>query len=214
MRLQFAPLTYAKKWLVMKRKNQNYMTPNEVAELLMVTPAAVRIWAEKGDIDAQTTPGGHRRFLRTEVARFAESRGLNLFNPQNDSNKVLIIEDDEFFAQYLAKMLKKLNNSIEVEIVNDSFKAGIKVKEYEPSIILLDLVMPGIDGFEICKVLKESNETKSIRILAMTSHTDPEVIQRILSAGAETCLQKPIDAEQLKSAIKLPNTSSDSTQNI
>ena len=179
------------------------MTPNQVAELLMVTPTAVRQWAEKGDIAALTTPGGHRRFLRTEVMRFAQQRGLS-FPVADQSVKILIVEDDEFFSHYLKTVLHKLNKNIEIEVVNGGFQAGLIIKEFKPSIVLLDLVMPGIDGFEVCKLLKESPETNSIRVIVITSHTDDDKIQRIISSGAETCLHKPIDIDTLEKALNLP----------
>ena len=57
--------------------NKAYLTPNEVAELLMVSPITVRSWAQKGLLVAKVTPGGHRRFLKSDVERFVRESGAD-----------------------------------------------------------------------------------------------------------------------------------------
>lgn len=181
----------------MNMMSKSYLTPNQVAELLMVTPTAVRQWAEKGDLKALTTPGGHRRFLPIEVEHFAQNRGLTLNITNSGPVRVLIVDDDVQLARYLTAFLGGFPESIVVESVNDGFAAGLKISEFSPDIVLLDLMMPGLDGFDVCRLLKSSASTKSIRIIAMTGYPSQENIEKILASGAEVCMHKPIDEEVL-----------------
>lgn len=187
----------------MDKKAETYLTPGQVAKMLMVSPAALRIWAEKGEIKALTTPGGHRRFSPIEVNRFAAERGLK--NPETDKKKlsILIVDDEDQILSYLSKLLKKYSDFVDVEIANNGFDAGIKVNELNPNVILLDLMMPGLDGFSVCEQIKTSPITADIRVIAMTGFPSPANIEKILSLGAEACLSKPIVKNELLKLIGL-----------
>lgn len=176
---------------------KSYLTPNQVAELLMVSPTAVRQWAEKGELNALTTPGGHRRFLPGEVDRFARKRGLTL-NPGNSGAlRVLIVDDDAQLTHYLVELLNGFEDEVATETASDGFAAGFKVREFEPHVVLLDLMMPGLNGFQVCRLLKAEPNAKAIHIIAMTGYPSPENVKKILSSGAEVCLPKPIDEQVL-----------------
>jgi len=177
-------------------KIKHYLTPTEVAELLMVSPVTVRQWASRGLIEAQTTPGGHRRFKMDEVERFANERGLKV--PVTDESfKVLIVDDDPQLRSFLAEFIAASIDGVVVKEAKDGFEAGRVVQAFQPDVILLDLMMPGINGFSICRQLKDDVQTQSIAIIAMTGFFTEENVQRIKKAGAEACLSKPIDTDEL-----------------
>lgn len=185
----------------MEKKAEIYLTPGQVAKMLMVSPAALRIWAEKGEIKALTTPGGHRRFLPSEVSRFATERGSTLHGSGQEKKSVLIVDDDIQFANYLTKLLKKYPDLLNVAVAHDGFDAGLKIRELEPDFILLDLMMPGLDGFDVCKRIKSSPQTSAIRVIAMTGFPSTSNVERIMSQGAEICLSKPINRSELLKQI-------------
>lgn len=186
-------------------ETKDYYTPNEVAQLFMVSPVTVRQWAQKGLLSAALTAGGHRRFLRQELVRFAQERGLTLNWPGNGKTKILIVEDDTQVAGFLHEFLSGRPGIEAVEIANSGFEAGRKVQNFGPDVVLLDLMMPGVDGFAVCRMLKGDPGTRSIRVLAMTGYPTPENIERIMEAGAEVCLQKPIDTDRLMELLHLEN---------
>lgn len=190
----------------MKVMKKSYLTPNEVAELLMVSPAAVRQWAEKGELNALATPGGHRRFLPAEVERFARERGLTLNLGNGGALRVLIVDDDKQLRLYLVELLSGLQDEVVTETARDGFEVGLKVSEFKPQVILLDLMMPGLDGFQVCRQLKDGPNSKAIRVIAMTGHSSSENVEKILAAGAETCLAKPLDEQVLLKHIGLIDT--------
>lgn len=178
-----------------------YYTPNEVAKLLMVSPITVRQWAQKGDLVAKTTPGGHRRFLRDDLLRFARDRGLALAIPGDSMQRVLIVDDHDNFAKSLVTLLKKTVPPVSTSVASDGFEAGRQIQIFRPHIVLLDLMMPGMNGFEVCQRLKDDPSTKAIRVIAMTGYYSDGNRSQIIEAGAETCLAKPFGRDTLLDAI-------------
>ena len=181
-----------------------YLTPTEVARLLRVSPVTVRHWALKGWLSAETTAGGHRRFLKREVDRFARERGISLQPNEDGSFRVLIVDDDRNFAGYVAQALAVEAGNVITEQAYDGFDAGTKVLSFQPHVVLLDLIMPGLDGFEVCRRLKHDPVTRMVRVIALTGYGGPEQAERILAEGAEGCLQKPIERRVLLDAIGAP----------
>jgi excisionase family DNA binding protein len=185
-----------------KSKNQ-ILTPNQAAEMLMVSPATVRLWAAKGHLKALTTPGGHRRFRMTDINNFAQFQGITLNYDEDNTVSILIVDDDVQFSSYLSELLPSFNSRINVKVANDGFEAGKLVHIFKPDMVLMDLMMPTMDGFETCKNLKEDAETKHIRIIGMTGFGSKDNISKILSLGAESCLTKPIDEDELESHVQI-----------
>ena len=177
-----------------------YLTPNEVAALLMVAPGTVRVWSEKGVLRAQTTVGGHRRYVREDVERFMRERHAGR---EGGPLRVLIVDDDAAVVRYLAAWLGGLDGMV-VATAGDGFAAGRQIDAFKPDVVLLDLMMPGLDGFGVCRMIKGDAVTRQIRVLAITGEPNAANVASILAAGAEVCLAKPIDEEALLAAIRAP----------
>lgn len=182
----------------------NYLSPNQVADLLKVSPITVRHWALTGKLKCVTTPGGHRRFLPADIEQFARDHGVSL--PQDDSEglRVLIVDDNRELAAYLAEVLTA-QQGMTVEFAHDGFEAGEKIHVFKPNVVLLDLMMPGLDGFETCRRIKQSDATGQLRVISMTGFPSEANVRRILAAGAEQCLAKPIRAPALLQALGINN---------
>lgn len=180
-----------------------YLTPSEVAEMLRVAPVTVRAWAQRGVLEAELTPGGHRRFLMHEVERFAQARGLRLGGPAATpaQMRVLIVDDNSFLVSYLGELLG-LHGALTASAC-DGFEAGLKLLRFRPDVVLLDLMMPGLDGFAVCRQIKSDPATQNLRVVAVTGFHTPEHAARILEAGAECCLAKPFDEPQLLELLGL-----------
>ena len=173
---------------------ETYLTPNQVAKLLMVSPITVRQWAQKGLLDASTTAGGHRRFLRETVEQFARERGIAL---PDDVRRVLIVDDDRQFNTYLVRLFETSAQDVEVASAFDGFEAGRLVAGLRPNIVVLDIMMPGMDGIEVCRAIKSDETTAHAKVVGMTGHHSDLVEQRLLEAGAAVLLRKPFTTEDL-----------------
>lgn len=182
---------------------RSYLAPGEVAKLLMVSPATIRHWASKGELVSVSTPGGHRRFMRHEVERFARNNNLTVQLPDSDSLRILIVDDDMYVASFLSRFFDSLDADVDTKVANDGFTAGRVVQDYRPHVVLLDLMMPGLNGFEVCAQIKNDAALKAIRVIAMTGFFDEENVRLAVAAGAECCIAKPFDEDQLLTLLGL-----------
>ncbi|MCB1645959.1 MAG: response regulator [Pseudomonadales bacterium] len=168
-----------------------WLTPNEVAELLMVSPVTVRQWAQKGLIEARTTPGGHRRFSMDAVRQFAIREGMASRLKGKLERAILVVDDDKQLNRFLVELFRSRAAGTRVESAFDGFEAGSKLQVVKPDVVILDLMMPGMDGFEVCEKLKSDVDTMHIHVVAMTGYASEENERRIMAAGADRFLRKP-----------------------
>ena len=179
--------------------NDSLLTPTQVAQALQVAPVTVRQWAQKGLLAAQVTAGGHRRFERDVVVEFARAKGMRLGGEllNSPANRVLVVDDDRQFNKFLCELLRTEQPQLDIETAFDGFDAGQMVARHSPSLVLLDIMMPGLDGVEVCRRIKADEETRDIRIVAMTGHHSDALETRILAVGAQRLLQKPFGIDEL-----------------
>jgi excisionase family DNA binding protein len=167
-----------------------YLTPTEVADRLLVAPVTVRLWASKGLMPSVTTLGGHRRFRIEDVDAFVRRHQTLDTGEDEAPARILIIDDDDQYARYLAKIISARIKGVEVDIANDGFSAGLKCASTLPDVITLDLQMPDMDGFEVCSRLRLMFGKSKPRIVALTGFASARNRKRVIAAGANVCLAK------------------------
>jgi len=107
----------------------------------------------------------------------------NLFGKKKSGNKILVVEDDAMLARVLAERLKV--NKFEVSVVGDGSKVLEEVLRFLPNIVLLDLVLPGMDGFAVLKQLKEETKTKDIPVAVISNLDQASDVKSIRALGAD-----------------------------
>jgi excisionase family DNA binding protein len=167
-----------------------YLTPHQVADRLLVAPVTVRLWASRGLLKSVNTPGGHRRFRVDDVNEFIAKRQQVQSSADNGPSRLLIIDDDAQFARYLSNLIASRAPTVSVEIATDGFSAGIKCEAMRPDVVTLDLQMPDMDGFAVCRLLTSMFGDRKPRIVALSGFLSAENIKRIQAAGADACLAK------------------------
>ena len=110
-------------------------------------------------------------------------------------NRVLIVDDDPMIQKTLTQIL--FNYKYETETAGDGFEAGIKTVQFKPHLIILDLLMPKLDGFHVCRYLKSDPTTSSVKILVLTGYDTGENREKIIQAGADDFLTKPVNLDTL-----------------
>jgi excisionase family DNA binding protein len=174
-----------------------FLTPTEVADRLLVAPVTVRLWASRGLLPSVTTPGGHRRFRATEVEAFIARRRQIQDSASATPSRLLLIDDDAQYTRYLRTLLATHAPDLHVETASDGFTAGIKCESLRPDIVTLDLQMPGMDGVEVCRLLRTMFGGEKPRIVVLSGFLSEENSRRVLQAGASACVSKQAPAETL-----------------
>ena len=179
-------------------------TTFEAAKLCHVSPLSIINWVNAGRLPAFRTPGGHRRIRREDLLLFMRDNGLPIPEEMQEGSgrrKVLIVDDEPSIRELLSEHLSTRTSPYEVSTAADGFEAGRLVATFRPDVVLLDLRMPGVDGFQICRTIKADPDTLNIVVIAMTGYYSPETEARVLECGAVRCFAKPLDPTTLSAFI-------------
>ena len=111
------------------------------------------------------------------------------------NKKILIVDDDPYILMSLDFLMKK--NKFEVFVARNGTEALEQIKTNQPDLILLDIMMPDVDGYEICTKVKSDTKTKDIIIVFMSAKTRDTDIQKGLDLGASLYITKPFSTRDL-----------------
>jgi len=179
----------------------------EMAEKAGLLPSTIRYYTDMGLLKvAVTTDGGHRFYNPNETMERLQkikrmmAKGLTLTDIQSQleaqlaKKKILVIDDEQTVVDFVEDLLKD-RFSHELQSANDGFSAGKMVHSFEPDLVVLDLMLPGIDGFEVCKEIRKDPLLSMTKVLVITGYDTPEVRDRVKAAGADDYLAKPLEVE-------------------
>ena len=165
-----------------------------------MTRATIWRWVKSGFLNAGVTAGGHYRISREDLHKLIKLKGMTCCSrTEITKHKVLIVDDDPSVRKLL--IMAFLKNGFKVDSASDGFEAGIKIVKFQPHIVILDLYMPKLDGFEVCRQLKNNNGTSNIKIVAISGYDDQKNRERILSCGADRFFEKPVDIKVILSEV-------------
>jgi len=185
-------------------RDKSVFTTFEAAKLCHVSPLSIINWVNAGRLPAFRTPGGHRRIRREDLVRFMRDNGMPLPEELREGSgrpRVLVVDDEASIREVLTEHLTTRAKPYEVMAAADGFEAGRLVATFRPDVVLLDLRMPGMDGFQVCRTIKADPETSNTVVIAMTGYYTPETEARILECGAMRCIAKPIEPSALGTQI-------------
>ena len=180
---------------------QSFST-SQVAKYCHVTADTIRKWAEAGRIRVFKTPGGHRRIRREDLVRFLRENSIPMHEDLDKSGvKILVVDDEKAVLSVIRRFLERATTPFQIEVAMDGFDAGHQVATFRPDIIFLDLRLPGIDGFEVCRRIKTNADSSSSHVIAMTGYYEGDVAQRVIELGAVMLVQKPFTPDDLRRAL-------------
>jgi len=170
--------------------------------MLGVAVSSVSKWVDEGRLLAGRTPGGHRRIEKEDFIRFLHQQKFRIpAELQPTVVKILIVDDEKSFAKWLAEEIGERYPRSEVSVAHNGYSAGEIVGLVKPAVIILDLHMPGMDGFEVCRRIKSNPQTMQAAVIAVTGDPDPQIEARIMKLGARAYLTKPLDVDVLLAEI-------------
>jgi excisionase family DNA binding protein len=180
------------------------LTTGQIAQYCHVTHRGVLKWVESGKLKAYRTPGKHSRVSIEDFLCFLKQYNMPIpeeLQPPATQKKVLIVDDDRGIVNSLHRILM-LENKYLIEVAYDGFQAGKKFSDFKPDFIILDICMPGLDGYQVCANIRQDMLNKHVKILAISGMSEPQEIKKIMDLGADDYLQKPFSNEILQQKIK------------
>jgi excisionase family DNA binding protein len=173
---------------------RRFYTTFEISQICGVNPTTVQNWIKGKRLKAFQTPGGHRRVRREDLIPFMKEFGMPL--PESllqDPPLAMIVDDEGDILDMLEETLKSGEDAINVVRAQSGVAALLMIGEFRPDLLILDIMMPGMNGYEVCQKMKANSGTKNIKIIAISGDHNPGVRERILSAGADLFFTKPLD---------------------
>ncbi len=160
-------------------------------------------WVEAGHIKAYKTVGGHRRIKKADLLSFMENQGIPIPEEKGEEGRkrILVVDDDMIIVESIVQALEEDEFDYDVVSASDGFEAGLQVKHFNPDLLILDIMMPDIKGYEVCKKIKSDPETREIKIIVLSAYLDDEKFKTMKENGADICLTKPLPLAQLKSEV-------------
>lgn len=117
-----------------------------------------------------------------------------------EKNRILIADDNQANCELLEAYLATID--CEIEIASDGQETLNKVASFHPDLILLDIMMPKLNGFEVCKKLKQNTATRRIMVLMVTALNELGDIERAVDAGTDDFLSKPVIKVELLKRVE------------
>ena len=179
------------------------LTTGEIAKFCHVTHRGVLKWVESGKLKAYRTPGKHSRVSVEDFLSFLKQYKMPIpveFQTGSGLKKILIVDDDRGIVFALRRILM-LEGEYLIETAFNGFDAGKKFTAFKPDLIILDINMPGLDGYQVYANIRQDPNNNSSKIFIISGVSEADEIKKIMDLGADGFLQKPFSNEDIKERI-------------
>jgi len=172
-------------------------TTGEAAKICNVSQQTIIRCFDSGQLKGFRVPGSRfRRIPRDVLYKFMKDNGIPTDALESGKRKALLVDDDEELVEMLRDVLEA-DGRFEVRIANNGFDAGMMVKEYHPDIIVLDVMLPDINGKEVCQRVRSDSAMDDVKIICISGMVEQDKIADLKASGANDFLQKPFDVDTL-----------------
>jgi excisionase family DNA binding protein len=176
-------------------------TTGEAAKVCKVSQQTIIRCFDSGQLKGFRVPGSRfRRIPRQDLYNFMRSNGIPTDALESGKRKILVVDDDEELVELIVDVLDR-DGRFEVRSANNGFDAGMMVKEYRPDIIVLDVMLPDINGKEVCVKVRQDDTIDDVRIICISGMVEDDKISELREAGADDFLHKPFEIETLVERI-------------
>jgi len=185
-------------------KIKDLFTTGEAAEICKISQQTIIRCFDSGKLEGFRVPGSRfRRIPRESLLRFMKENGIpldNLSQTRPGKIKVLIVDDDVEIVELMVDVLHR-DGRFEVRTATSGYDAGLVTQQFMPDVIILDYMLPDVNGNIVCQTIKRNPEFSKIRIIIVSGVVHEEEIQALLAAGAADFVKKPFDIAQLVDRI-------------
>ena len=172
-------------------------TTGEAAKVCKVSQQTIIRCFDSGQLKGFRVPGSRfRRIPRDVLFKFMKENGIPTDALESGKRRALVVDDDEELVELISDALLA-DGRFELKSANNGFDAGMMVKEYHPDIIVLDVMLPDINGIEVCQRVRNDSTMDDVRIICISGMVEQEKIQDLKDAGADRFVQKPFEVDHL-----------------
>lgn len=184
---------------------KDLFTTGEAADVCRVSQQTIIRCFDTGRLDGFRVPGSKfRRIPRASLIKFMKDNSIPLDNLDSGKKKVLIVDDDAEIVELISEVLIR-DGRFEIRTASSGYEAGIATQQFKPDLILLDYMLPDVNGNVVCQTIKKNPEFENTKVIIVSGVIRQEEIDQLLKSGAEGFVKKPFAIEELigKMAISL-----------
>jgi excisionase family DNA binding protein len=172
-------------------------TTGEAAKICKVSQQTIIRCFDSGQLKGFRVPGSRfRRIPRDQLFSFMRDNGIPTDALESGKRKVLVVDDDVELVELICTVLEG-DGRFETKSVNNGFDAGMMVREYRPDLIVLDVMLPDINGKEVCVRVRNDSSLEDVKIICISGMVETDKITELMAAGADDFLQKPFETDRL-----------------
>ncbi len=181
--------------------DKRVFTTGEAAQVCKVSQQTIIRCFDSGRLTGFRVPGSKfRRIPRDELIRFMKANGIPLDPLEGGKRRILIVDDDPAVNELFVEVLTR-DGRFEVETAETGYEAGLLTESFKPHLMILDYMLPDINGNVVCERVKGRESTKDTRIIFISGVVNQSEVQSLLGAGADDFIKKPFDVDRLVSRI-------------
>jgi excisionase family DNA binding protein len=180
---------------------KDLFTTGEAAQICKVSQQTIIRCFDSGRLEGFRVPGSKfRRIPRRSLINFMKKNNIPLDNIESGKRKVLIVDDDAEIVELMADVLVR-DGRFDIKTASSGYDAGIQTQQFRPDVILLDYMLPDVNGNIVCQIIRKNPEFENIKIIIVSGVVKQDEIDLLLKSGAEDFIRKPFNIAELTDKI-------------
>lgn len=182
---------------------KDLFTTGEAAEICRVSQQTIIRCFDSGRLRGFRVPGSKfRRIPRQNLIKFMRDNSIPLDNLDSGKKKVLVVDDDAEIVELISDILTR-DGRFEIRTASSGYEAGMATQQFRPDLILLDYMLPDVNGNVVCQTIRSNPDFENTRIIIVSGVIKQEEIDQLLKSGAEDFLKKPFSISELTEKVDL-----------
>lgn len=172
-------------------------TTGEAAEICKVSQQTIIRCFDSGRLTGFRVPGSRfRRIPRKDLLQFMKSNDIPTDALESTKRRVLVVDDDEQIIELFLDVLSR-DDRFEVKSARTGYDAGVLTEQFRPHLVLLDYMLPDINGNLVCDRIRSNPELAGTKIIVISGVVNQDEIDTLLRSGADDFVKKPFNIEKL-----------------
>ncbi|MBN1795080.1 MAG: response regulator [Sedimentisphaerales bacterium] len=180
---------------------KDLFTTGEAADICKVSQQTIIRCFDSGRLEGFRIPGSRfRRIPRESLVRFMKVNKIPLDNLDSGKKKLLIVDDDPEIVELINDIFGR-DERFEIRTATSGYDAGLLTQQFQPDVILLDYMLPDVNGNIVCQTIKQNPEFENIRVIIVSGVVKEDEIEMLMKSGAEGFLKKPFSVDELTDKV-------------
>jgi len=180
---------------------KDLFSTGEAAEICRVSQQTIIRCFDSGRLEGFRVPGSRfRRIPRQSLIKFMKDNNIPLDNLESGKKRILIVDDDAEIVELMSDVFSQ-DGRFEIRTASSGYEAGIATQQFRPDLILLDYMLPDVNGNIVCQTIKRNPEFESTKIVIVSGVVKQDEIDQLFKSGAESFIKKPFTISELTDTV-------------